>query len=73
MCPVHAKIIGCSIFLFFKNFLIFYVAVNPSIIGIEQSIKISPYDAKHSSYDLVTKSIAYYPVWALSIMLFIFS
>jgi hypothetical protein len=52
---------GYSIPFFFTNFLIFSEAVYPSIIGIEQSIKMRPYDSLPSSEAEITRSRACLP------------
>lgn len=73
VCPVHATIIGYSTCEFFMNFLIFSEALYPSIIGIEQSIKIKPYDYFPSLYAVITRSRACQPVYAVSIIDCIFA
>lgn len=44
VCPVIATIIGCKRLFNLTKFLIFSDASYPSIIGIEQSININPYE-----------------------------
>jgi len=71
VCPVHATIIGYSIPYFLINFLIFSEAVYPSIIGIEQSINMRPYDSLPLSNAYITRSKACWPEYAESIIEFI--
>ena len=44
VCPVHATIIGYNNPLILINSRIYFVVSNPSRMGIERSINISPYE-----------------------------